>query len=209
MEKLRKEIKRIKRYRLEYYESLFDVVETYTEEKPDITIETCKSIIEGISKLILHVLTQEPLHDLENSTDFQHLFKTALQEIQNRSHNSFEGDLTKRLGSVVHRIGEIRNNHGDISHGKASLKEQVNDSDLSEMVIGFTDSIGSYMLRKLDQIVVDDEVEFDANHAFNEWLDDLYTLEGNLKYSKALYEQDPISYKEQLGDFILDFDLEE
>ena len=209
MEKLRKEIKKLNRYRLEYYESLFDVVETYSEEKPDITIETCKSIIEGISKLILHVLKQEPLHKLEKSKDVQHLFKTALKELQNRSHNSFEGDLIKRLGSVVHRIGEIRNFHGDISHGKASFKEQVNDSDLSEMVIGITDSISTYMLRKLNQIVFDDEVEYEANQTFNESLDELHPLDGNVKYSKALFEQDPISYKEQLYDFTLEYDLEE
>ena len=209
MEQSRKEIKRIKGYRLEYYESLFDVVDTYIEEKPDITIETCKSIIEGISKLTLHVLKQEPLHKLEKSTNFQDLFKTALNELQNRSPSPFEKDLTNRLGSVVHRISEMRNVHGDISHGKASLKEQVNDSDLSEMVIGVTDSIGSYMLRKLGQIVDDDEVEYDANQDFNESLDELYPLDGNLKYSKALYEQDPISYEEQLDDFNLEYGLEE
>ena len=105
MEKFRKEVKRIKGYRLEYYESLFDVVDTYIEEKPDITIETCKSIIEGISKLTLHVLKQEPLHKLEKSTDFQHLFKIAPKELQINGYNSLERDLTNRLGSVVHRIG--------------------------------------------------------------------------------------------------------
>ena len=77
MEKLRTEIKRIKRVRLDYYKSHFDVVETYIEEKPDITIETCKSIIEVISKLALHVLKQVPLHKLKKSTEVQQLFKKS------------------------------------------------------------------------------------------------------------------------------------
>ena len=65
------------------------------------------------------------------------------------------------------------------------------------------------MLRKLNQIDFDDEVEYYADQDFNEWLDEIHPLDGNLKYSKALYEQDPISYEEQLGDFFLENDLEE
>ena len=61
MEKLKAEIRRIKRYNLEYYHSHLVLVEDYIEEKPDISIETCKALIEGISKLTLHLLIQEPL----------------------------------------------------------------------------------------------------------------------------------------------------
>ena len=206
MEKLRKEIKRIRKHRLDYYDSLFDVVEAYIEEKPDITIETCKSIIEGISKLVIHLLKQEPLHTL-NSLDFQELFKKALSELMQDS-KSFERDLTNRLGSAVHRLGELRNDHGDISHGRASVKEQINDADLSEMVIGVTDSICTYMLRKLDQLT-DDELQYDENEEFNNYLDDLYPLDGKVRYSKALFEQEPQTYEMQLSDYTLEINPEE
>jgi len=206
MEKLRKEIKRIKKHRLEYYDSLLDVAEAYSEEKPDITIETCKSLIEGISKLVIHLSTKEPLHRL-NSWDFQHLFKEALSELEKNSE-SFDSDLSNRLGSAVHYLGELRNQHGDISHGKASLKEQKNDADFSEMVIGITDSICTYMLRKLDQLI-DDELQYDENDEFNNYLDELYPLDGKVRYSKALFEQEPETYKVQLGDYTLENNPEE
>ena len=206
MEKLRREIKRIKKHRLEYYDSLLDVVEAYTEEKPDITIETCKSLIEGISKLVIHLSTKEPLHRLKY-WDFQHLFKEALSELEKNSE-SFDSHLSNRLGSAVHYLGELRNQHGDISHGKASLKEQVHDADFSEMVIGVTDSICTYMLRKLDQST-DDELQYDKNDEFNNYLDELYPLDGKVKYSKALFEQEPETYEVQLGDYILENNPEE
>ena len=191
---------------MDYYDSLLDVVEAYIEEKPDITIETCKSIIEGISKLVIHLLKQEPLHTL-NSLDFQELFKKALSELMQDS-KSFERDLTNRLGSTVHRLGELRNDHGDISHGRASVKEQINDADLSEMVIGVTDSICTYMLRKLDQLT-DDELQYDENEEFNNYLDDLYPLDGKVRYSKALFEQEPQTYAMQFGDYTLEINPEE
>lgn len=206
MEKLRQEIKRIRKHKLEYYGSLLDVAEAYTEEKPDITIETCKSLIEGISKLVIHLSTKEPLHKL-NSWDFQHLFKEALSELEKNSE-VFDSDLSNRFGSAVHYLGEMRNQHGDISHGKASLKEQINDADFSEMVIGITDSICTYMLRKLDQLT-DDELQYDKNDEFNNYLNELYPLDGKVRYSKALFEQEPETYEVQLGDYNLENNLEE
>ncbi len=206
MEKLRKEIKRIKKHKLEYYDSLLDVVEVYIEEKPDITIETCKSVIEGISKLVIHLLRQEPLHKLDSS-DFQPLFKRALSVLSEDSV-SFDSDLSKRFGSVVHCLGELRNQHCDISHGKASLKDQINDADFSEMVIGMTDSICTYMLRKLDRLT-DDEVQYDENEEFNDYLDDQYPLDGKVRHSKALFEQEPETCEVRLGDYLIENNPEE
>ena len=207
MENLRKEIRRIKKHRLDYYGSLCDVVEKYVEEKPDVTIETCKSIIEGISKLSIHLLAQEPLHKL-NSCKFEVLFKQALKEIGATSHSEFEFDesIVNRFGSTVGYLAEIRNEHGDISHGKASLKEQKNDAELAEMVIGITDSVGTYMLRKLDQLVADTRIQFSENEEFNQYLDELYPMDGYVRYSRALYEQDYSAYGEQLAEYVSEMD---
>ena len=207
MENLRTEIRRIKKYRLEYYGSLCDVVEKYVEEKPDVTIETCKSVIEGISKLAIHLLTQEPLHKL-NSSNFVDLFRQAFNEIRVRNNSEIEFDeiIVKRFGSAIGYLAEIRNKHGDISHGKASLKEQKNDADFAEMVIGITDSIGTYMLRKLDQLLTDYKIEYSQNEAFNQYLDDLYPMDGYVRYSRALYEQDHSAYGEQLAEYASEMD---
>ena len=211
MEKLRSEINRLKKHNLNYYESHCDVIEKYFEEKPDISIESCKAILEGISKLTIHLLTQEPLHRLESSK-FDQLFKQALNEIDKRGGDefSFDSELAKRFGSAVRYLGEMRNAHGDISHGKASLKEQQTDADLSEMVSGITDSIGTYMLRKLEQLNQFAAADFDysENYDFNFSIDESYPMEGGLSYSKALYDQDPIGYQEWLDNWRTEFSPE-
>ena len=206
--KIKKRNQKDKKIQVGILREFFYVVVTYIAEKPDIMIETCKSIIDGISKLTLYKLTQEPLSKLK-SHKFEQLFKKALHAIEKRSLISFDIRLPDRQGSVARHLVGMINEHGDICHVKISLKEQIKVSDMSEIVIGITDSIKTYMLKKLDQIVVDDKAEYDAILEFNQWLDDLYPLDGNLKYSKALNEQVPVSYEEQFGDFSLDYHLEE
>ncbi|WP_340263552.1 abortive infection family protein [Sulfitobacter pontiacus] len=206
MEKLKQEIQRIKRHRLEYYQSHFDLVENYIDEKPDITIETCKALIEGISKLSLHLLNQEPL-DSHNDEKFQTLVKRALTELQ-KGRGFSDADLCKRLSGVVHYIGEVRNEHCDIGHGRASLKDQVNDADFADLVVGITDSVCTYMLRRLD-ILADKVIEYEDNPAFNGFLDDQHPLPGKMLYSKALFNQEPETYEIELADFLLESDPEE
>ena len=70
------------------------------------------------------------------------------------------------------------------------------------MVTGITDNICTYMLRKLD-LLTDDEVQYDENDEFNNYLDDQYPLGGKVRYSKALFEQEPTTNEIQLGDYAL------
>jgi len=205
MEKLKNEIHRVKRHNLEYYHSHLTLIEEYIEEKPDISIETCKALIEGISKLALHLLAQEPI-DSHKDAGLSDLFKRSLSKLQEGRGYS-DVDLVKRLGSVIHYIGEIRNSHGDISHGRASLKDQVNDADFAEMIIGVTDNLCTYMLRRLDQLC-EEEVLYDGNPKFNDHLDEQHPLGGLVLYSKALFEQEFETYKIELGDFIIESDME-
>lgn len=206
MEKLKHEIQHIKRHRLEYYQSHLDLVENYIDEKPDISIETCKALIEGISKLSLHLLNQEPL-DSHNDEKFQALVKRALTELQ-KGRGFSDADLCKRLSGVVHYIGEVRNEHCDIGHGRASLKEQVNDADFADLIVGITDSVCTYMLRRLDHLA-DKVTEYDDNPVFNDFLDEQNPLPGKTRYSRALFDQEFETYEIELGDFLLEYNPEE
>lgn len=203
---MKHEIARIERHRLDYYNSHLDLVVGYIDEKPDISIETCKALIEGISKLTLHLLAHESLEAL-NQEDVGPLFKRSLAELQ-RGRGFSDVDLSRRLSSVVHYIGEIRNEHSDIAHGRASLKDQVNDADFADLIIGVTDNLCTYMLRRLDQLVEPD-LEYEDNPGFNAYLNELYPLDHRILYSRALFDQEPETYEIELGDYNIENSLEE
>lgn len=206
MEKLKHEIYRIKRHNLEYYYSHLDLIEKYIEEKPDISIETCKATIEGICKLTLHILKQEPL-EAHNNESLSPLCRRALDALQEGKGFS-DARLCSKLTSVVEYIGVIRNDHCDIGHGRASLKDQVNDADFAELITGVTESIGTYMLRRLDYLA-ERVTEYDDNPEFNTYLDELNPMPDNILYSKALFDQWPNTYEIQLGDYKLQLETEE
>ncbi|MCG6557080.1 abortive infection family protein [Ruegeria sp. 1NDH52C] len=206
MEKLKHEIQRIKRHRLEYYHSHLDLVEGYIDEKPDISIETCKALIEGISKLSLHLLNQEPL-DSHKDEKFQALVKRALLELQ-KGRGFSDAEACRRMSGFVHYIGEVRNEHCDIGHGRASLKEQVNDAEFADLIVGITDNICTYMLRRLDRLA-DKVTEYEDHPEFNDFLDEQNPLPGKTRYSRALFDQEFETYEIELGDFLLEFNPEE
>ena len=181
-------------------------MEGYIDEKPDITIETCKALIEGIAKLSLNLLNQEPL-DSHNNENFQALVKRALLELQ-KGRGFSDADLCRRLSGVVHYIGEVRNDHCDIGHGRASLKEQVNDAEFADLIVGITDNICTYMLHRLD-LLAEKVVEYDDHPEFNDFLDEQTPLPGLIRYSRALFDQEFETYEIELGDYLLELNAEE
>lgn len=224
MEKFRRELKSVKRFEVSYYVDLVDTIERYVKEKPDISIETCKALLEGLSKLILGELEQTPesyFQDIKLSKLFKEARNCLSKKISKYPIEViYDDNLVDEFGSIANilsqlipsgaitRIGIIRNDHGDISHGRSSLKNQVNDEDLAEFVIGITDTVCTYMLRKLDQIT-DKVLQYKDNPKFNEYLDELYPLDGKTLYSKALFDQEFETYEIQLGDYIIENNPEE
>jgi hypothetical protein len=64
------------------------------------------------------------------------------------------------------------------------------------------------MLKRLDYLA-ESVLEYDDNEAFNIYLDERYQTEhAKVRYSKALFEQEPETYEILLGDYNLEQDLE-
>lgn len=218
MDKFRSELLAVRHFDVNYYNELLNTIDNHIEEKPDITIETCKAIIEGLSTLILMELNQTPESYFKNpDLRLPRLFKEARACLKehieiNIQDIVYDDALIETYGSIpnileqllnpetVARIGVLRNDHGDISHGRTPLKIQVNDPDLAELIVGLTDNICSYMLRKFIQ-VKEDVLLYEDHPDFNDSLDEQYPFEEKVLYSRALFDQAPEGYRILLNEY--------
>jgi hypothetical protein len=195
----------------EDYYRVIGVIEEKLEHSPDMTIESCKALVEGISKTIVSTLNPE----LTFRKDVNDLFKQALDCMA--QHTFIEIDFIRKSGSLVLAIGTIRNNRSDISHGRAVPKTDKSDIKLSKMIMSITDEMLYYILNiyfsidlgfeeveEIDIIEEDEEIypyDKEEHEAYNQMLDEQSGL-NDISYSKALYEQDFDAYNYGLEEFL-------
>lgn len=187
-----------------YYLDVLDKIEENVEVMPDVAIESCKALFEGVSKTLLKDSGEDSFKVESLSVSPNKLFKKALDEMAKHS-SSIDISFTQSASGFVHRLSEVRNERGDISHGKSAPKMICSDSHLSEMVASTTDAIISYVLKiyfsvKLSPFV---ELQYEDNTEFNGFLDSENELEG-VSYSRALFDQDNILYREKLKNYLSD-----
>lgn len=130
--------------------------------------------------------------------DVAPLFKKAMLKLADFDEG-IEIDFIHRSHSLIQNFGEIRNARGDISHGKSAPKEIFSTPKFSKLVAQMTEGIVSYILEHYFAIDLSykQEIKYEDNEDFNQWLDEENPI-GVLSYSKALFDQDNVSYNEQL-----------
>jgi hypothetical protein len=185
---------------IDYYHLIVEKIEDNVDKSPDISIESCKSLIEGLSKFILRQLDTTYDSSLIDKLDFHPLFKKSFGKLSEYCE-FIEEDFINRLCSLIHLIGELRNKRGDISHGKLSPKEITSDVYFANMVMQVTDGLVFYMLNCFSGIEVQKELEYEDNPEFNARIDEENSF-GTLSYSKALFDQDIEAYRQELLDYL-------
>lgn len=183
---------------LEELETLLLEIETNIENEPDISIESCKSLLESIARNILSRLdstySEMDTKDLEPSK----LLKKAKDCLLEKSIENEDAFLS-RLTSVVQIITELRNQRGDISHGRNLPKEVRSSTQFAYAIKSFTDGFASYLLYLFFSIDLSYQVpmQYEDNQDFNDYVDELNPLTG-IVYSKALFDQDFDAYVYEL-----------
>lgn len=188
----------------ENYIKLVKVIEVNTDSEPDIAIETCKSLVEGVSKTIILYLDKSESRSTLKKLDFQPIVKKAFEAISNFDPE-FEVDFVRRIASLIQIMAELRNNRGELSHGQVYPKDENSRDIFSVLVVDISDALLSYMLTSLYSLDLEmyEVIPYDKNPDFNQYLDELYPYIG-IKYSKALYDQDYVQYTQQLFDMNID-----
>lgn len=198
---------------LRYYIPIIEKAERNEDQHPDICIECCASVFQGVSKTIvsrLEALAPDQKSQFENES-IQRQVKRALRCLA-ASDSLVELGFPVAVENLVRVLGELRNERGDISHGRAVPKELQSDRGLARLVLNVTEPVLRYMLAsyfalKPERPFVPD---YDANPEFNAFLDERTPVEGKVLYSRALYDQFPEDYVIELKDYqdlVADLDL--
>lgn len=185
-----------------YYIKHIDEAEANEIAHPDITIECCASLFQGVSKTIVARL--DPPENAKAFADgsVQSQVRAALKCLA-VGDDIIEIDFPRRAESLVQIVGELRNQRGDISHGRAVPKELQSDRSLARLVLNLTEPIVRYMLASFFALQPERPFvqPYDDNGAFNDYLDEETVLPGKLSYSRALYDQYPEDYMLRMKEY--------
>lgn len=162
-----------------------------------------------------------------NTAEFHFLFPIAVTVLA-AHHHSCEKEFILGIGNKFCKtISHIRNHKGDIAHGRVAPKLNKSSLVLANIVEGITDTIALHILEVFslidfvryrqvsdNQLIIESfmlKTEFELIEIseremlireFNDYLDELYPIEGKPIYSLALYEQYSEDYEIQLQEFI-------
>lgn len=186
------------------YLKIVKIIEENKDSNPDICIETCKSLVEGMSKQILLFLDASQSTNTVGKLNFPDLFKKTLEKIL-EFDSAFEIDFTESAFFIIARLGQIRNKRGEISHGKSYPKDEQSSALLSDLVVSTTDALLTYILISFYSIDLTKHlpIPYDLNPKYNSYLDEAHQslMDLGILYSKALYDQDYIQYKQLLLEY--------
>jgi len=187
-----------------YYLPLLTKARRNSRLHPDICIEICKSLLEGISKTVVIALDPASKEDLDNKSVHQIVRMAA--RVLRYNDDQVEDDFVTRASSLANAMGTLRNVRGDISHGKSVPKEVNSSEDLAKLCLQMTDALAFYMLESFFVIQRKalaaaalpatepvpassgiPDIAYDQNPDFNDQLDADNPVAGKILYSDALY----------------------
>ena len=186
-----------------YYISIIEKAERNEIDHPDITIECCASLFQGVSKSIVHRLNMNCDRNVFDNEKIQQQVKAALKCLK-ENDDIVEDEFVRACENLTRMIGTLRNTRGDISHGRSVPKELQSDRSLARLVLNVSEAVLRYMLASYFSIRPETEmlITYDDNPDFNDFVDQANPLEGKPLYSLALYQQYYEDYVIKLREFL-------
>ncbi|AVI35262.1 MULTISPECIES: hypothetical protein [Acinetobacter calcoaceticus/baumannii complex] len=195
---------------LQELERLLTHIDQQSDQCGDTLIECSKSFIEAIAKnAIIKLNPNEKIKDI-NEAKLGDLFKKTRKAIC--EHSSIEKLMPisevelffSALNQWMLFIGKIRNDIGEVSHGKILPKSYSIDLNMAQIFSEIIDRFAYIILLMLLEIDLSylQNYRYENFPDFNEYLDDQYELPNGLSYSRALFEQDYDAYSEELDNYL-------
>lgn len=191
----------------EEYFKIIDIIQANEFINPDICIESCKALIEGVSKTIIISLDNTKTSDNIDDDNLPKLFKESMNLLSNNCVD-IEGDFVVRFSAIIQVLGEIRNKRGDISHGRMAPKAIFSSPKLATTVKNMTENILEYVLEHYFTLdFTNGRMIYEEALDYNNWLDDNTDFPiKKAKYSQLLYENDYDEYESRYSDEFLKTD---
>lgn len=191
----------------EEYFKIIDIIQVNEFINPDICIESCKALIEGVSKTIIINLDNTKTADNIDDDNLPKLFKESMNLLSNNCVD-IEGDFVVRFSAIIQVLGEIRNKRGDISHGRMAPKAIFSSPKLATTVKNMTENILEYILEHYFTLdFTNGKLVYEETEEYNSWLDDNTNFPiKKAKYSQLLYENDYDEYESRYSDEFLKTD---
>jgi len=197
----------------DYYLSIIGVAEKSLNKHPDISIDSCKSLIEGVSKTILINIDSNYAKNNEevNRPSAIKLFNKATKQLikYDKTLLSGEPEFIEQSRLLVETIIDLRNKRGDLSHGKFVPKpdEIISTTEFGTFVMHITDVVLSFMLQTFFSIksTLEKKIEYSSEELepYNEWLDKRVDLPiTKINFSKSLYDN---NYDEYVKIYEIDY----
>lgn len=213
---------------LDGYITVINKIENNVSVNPDIAIEACKSLIEGLCKKALELLSEEYQTNKNIRKNCDNSLPTLVKKaFENVYRNKFEIEIHDKLyklirgkakinkfikvntdaifenaNDVIVKISVIRDNRGDISHGRIYPKKEESEIHLAKSIVSITDGICSFMTnefssRYLELDLSGKKLIYEDLIDFNDWLDDKHNvLSVKVDFSKLLYQNAYDKYEE-------------
>jgi len=195
---------------LQDLERLLIHIDQQANQCGDTLIECSKSFIEAIAKnAIIKLKPNEKIKDINEAT-LGELFKKTRKAIC--EHSSIEKFMPlsevelffSALNQWMLFIGKIRNDIGEISHGKILPKSYSLDLEIAQIFSEIIDRFAYVVLSMLLEIDLSytQNYRYEDFNEFNSHLDEQHDLPNSLSYSRALFEQDYDAYSEELDNYL-------
>lgn len=187
---------------IEGYYLLINNIEENIEANPDIAIEVCKSLIEGLCKKALELLSEgynmdkKLINDCNHKlptlslTAFNHVFQEAFEsklyyglysliydEVRLRTIiDSSKKRIYNNVNDTLQQINRVRGDRGDLCHGRSYPKSIESSVYFANSIVSITDGICSYIiyniLENVSQSTPQVKDDYSNFEEYNEWLDE-------------------------------------
>ena len=119
------------------------------DEEPDVAIERCKSLIEGLCRKI--IITLYPAYtkndDFKDLKLKDHMDKVFEGFVLKGADLNREDGFCKHCSDLLSLIGDIRNKRSDIGHGRALPKEEYSAPHFARLICNVTFGLAEYLIQ--------------------------------------------------------------